>query len=114
MPDGQGTVLKRSIRVMGTGTEMKFVPGVDGLQLIHVADWSIPMHLLDPDLTRTAEFIVHSLTFRCVKHMCHKREEPLASRTRFLGDLHAPESGQTRGAHPMNSVLNLGVAHPYA
>lgn len=61
---------------MGAGAEMKFVPGGDGLQFIHVADWSGPMHLLDPDLTRTAEFIVHSLMFRCVKYICHKRKEP--------------------------------------
>lgn len=26
---------------------MKFVPGWDGLQFIHVADWSIQMHRLE-------------------------------------------------------------------
>ena len=92
---------------------MKFVPGGDGQQFIHAADWSIPMHLLDPDLTRTAGFIVHSLMFRCVKHICHKRKEPRLA-ARFLGDPHAPESGQTYGAHIREFRAEFGSAHPHA
>ena len=32
---------------------MKFISGGDGTQLVHVADWSLQVHLLHPDLTRT-------------------------------------------------------------